>query len=156
MRISYLNKKSKDLKVVSTWYFEEWGYLNSTVTAEKIYQGLSSKLEKEDDFLCLLIIHVNDDLVAVADLKYREHKDYPEYEHWIGGVYVKPEHRGKGYASMLIVKAKEHIAKLEISELYLQCEKHNEGLYLKHGFKPMHPAMHSGIRTKIFKYNANT
>ena len=117
MKISYLVNTSDDLKVISRWYFDEWGHLNPSNTEEKIYERLSSKFDKEDEFLCFVVIHEKELLVAVADLKYREHKDYPEYEHWIGGVYVKPECRGKGYASALIEKAKEHVFNLSISEL---------------------------------------
>ena len=101
MNISYISEKTDDLKLISRWYFEEWGHLISSLTEEKIYEGLSSKLEKEDDFLCLITCHEKEELVAVVDLKYREHKDYPEYEHWIGGVYVKPENRSNGYACLL-------------------------------------------------------
>jgi len=156
MKISYLSENIEDLKEVSRWYFEEWGFLNSSITQQKIYDGLSEKLKKDDDFLCLITVHEAEKLVAVADLKYREHKEYPEYEHWIGGVFVVPSHRGKGYASALIRRAKEHTIELGIYELYLQCEEHNEGLYTKHGFKPLHSAVHSGVNTKIFKYKSST
>ena len=155
MKISYLINTSDDLKVISRWYFDEWGHLNPSNSEEKIYERLSSKFDKEDEFLCFVVIHEKELLVAVADLKYREHKDYPEYEHWIGGVYVKPECRGKGYASALVEKAKEHVVNLSISELYLQCEDHNEELYLKHGFKPLHTAIHSGVKTRILKFKSN-
>jgi len=117
MKTSYISEKLDDLKLISRWYSEEWGHLNSSMTEEKIYEGLSSKLEK----------------------------------HWIGGVFVKPEHRGNGCAAALIEKAKVHTSKLGITELYLQCQEHNEGLYLKHGFKPLHPAAYFSVRTTIFK-----
>ncbi|MEL0637024.1 GNAT family N-acetyltransferase [Marinomonas sp. TI.3.20] len=156
MKISLQTDDMENLQTIARWYFEEWGHLNSSLTERRIFEGLSAKLEKDDDFLTLLTIHTDSELVAVADLKYREHKDYPDYEHWIGGVYVKPEHRGKGYAGALIDKAKEHVAKLNISELYLQCEAHNTGLYLKHGFKPLHAAVYSGVDATILIFSKNT
>jgi len=156
MKISYISEKLDDLKLVSRWYFEEWGHLDSSMTEEKIYEGLSSKLDKDDDFLCLVTVHEKEELVAVVDLKYREHKDYPEYVHWIGGVFVKPEYRGRGYAGILIDQAKVHTSKLGIPKLYLQCEEHNEGLYLKYGFKPLQPAVYFGVKTTIFEFNTRT
>lgn len=153
MNISYLSYNIKDLSLISRWYFEEWGHLDSSFTMQKIYDGLSEKLKKDDDFLSLIVVYETQSLVAVADLKYREHKEYPEYEHWIGGVFVNPDHRGKGYASALINRAKEHAAELGINELYLQCEEHNEGLYIKHGFRPIHSVVHYGVPTRIFKFN---
>ena len=156
MKISYLSKNAEELQLIATWYFEEWGHLNSSITRDKIFDSLSSKIDKADDFLCLLIMREGAKLIAVADLKYREHKDYPEYEHWLGGVFVKPDYRGKGYASALIEKAKDHTAELGIMNLYLQCEEHNESLYLKHGFKPLHSAMHSGVSTRVFKSYTDT
>ena len=156
MEVSYLCKNSEELELIAAWYFEEWGYLNSSITQNKICEALLAKVNKADDFLCFLVIRENGNLIAVADLKYREHKDYPEYEHWLGGIFVTPECRGKGYASALIEKAKDHIEELGITDLYLQCEEHNERLYLKHGFELLHPTMHSGISTRIFKFNART
>lgn len=156
MKISCLSKNAEELQIIAAWYFEEWGHLNSSITRDKIFDGLSSKMDKDDDFLCLLIIREGAKLIAVADLKYREHKDYPEYEHWLGGVFVKPDYRGRGYASALIEKAKDHTAELGITDLYLQCEEHNERLYLKHGFKPLHSAVHSGVSTRVFKLNTGT
>lgn len=156
MKISYRPESIEDLETVSRWYVDEWGHLNSSITTDKIVEGLSSMLSSGDDFLSLLSIYEGKELVAVAELKYREHKDYPEYEHWIGGVFVKPEYRGKGYAEILIAEAKKHIAKLGITELYLQCEEDNVGLYTKYGFKALHPAIHHGTNTTIFKFSAGT
>nr|WP_315476965.1 GNAT family N-acetyltransferase [uncultured Undibacterium sp.] len=155
MKICLISEK-EDLRTVAKWYFEEWGYLNSSVTAETIYEALLSKLSRNDDFLKLITVHVDGILVAVCDLKYREHRGYPEYEHWLGGIFVKPECRGKGFSAVLITEAKRYVASLNIKSLYLQCEEPNAGLYLKHGFEELHSAVHSGVKTTIFKYNVNT
>ena len=112
-------------------------------------------MAKNDEFLCLLTIHEEDELAAVLELKYREHRNYPEYEHWIGGVFVVPEHRDKGFAAALIRKAKAHARDLGVPTLYLQCEKHNDGLYLKQGFRPLHAAVHHGVENTIFQFETN-
>ena len=37
-------------------------------------------------------------VIGVAELKLNENKALPEYEYWLGGLYVEPAFRGKGVA----------------------------------------------------------
>ena len=97
----------------------------------------------------MLTLHKGDELCACADLKLRENKHHPEYEHWIGGVYVEENYRGKGYAAALLKKAKEQVIKLNIDKLYLQSEDKNIMLYVKHGFDVLQESEHNGVITTI-------
>ncbi|MBB3166839.1 GNAT family N-acetyltransferase [Simiduia aestuariiviva] len=156
MKISYLADNPKDAKLIAKWYFDEWGHTIPSITEEMVLKKVSLKAKNRIDFPLIITIHENQDLVAAAELKFREHIDYPQYEHWVGGVYVVKNKRGKGYAKALVSKAQEHVAALKIEHLYLQCEDHNKGLYEKLGFKPIHAAVHNGVETTIYVYKATT
>jgi putative hydrolase of the HAD superfamily len=84
-----------------------------------------------------LIVRDNNQLAGVAELKYRENKNYPDYVHWIGGVFVDPNYRGRGISNLLIVEAQNMAVSMGIDKLYLQCESHNVCLYKKHGFREL-------------------
>ena len=86
----------------------------------------------------ILVLAKDDDiLVGSAELKVREMEIYPEYEFWLGGVYVPRHARGKGVASALVVEIISIAIKMGIKKLYLQTEDLTGGLYIRHGFKPI-------------------
>ncbi|WP_255900301.1 GNAT family N-acetyltransferase [Vibrio campbellii] len=63
------------------------------------------KANSRHEFPLAFVVHdENNKLVATAELKIRENIDFPEYEHWLGGVYVEDSARGKGYAAALVLK----------------------------------------------------
>jgi GNAT superfamily N-acetyltransferase len=58
-------------------------------------------------------------IVGTASLKYREMDIYPEKEHWLGGVFVSAEYRGRGIATRLVDGALEMARTLGVKMLYL-------------------------------------
>ena len=150
MKITSLADNPSDAKLIAKWYFDEWGYTIPSITEEMVLEKVTSRAANRVDFPLILTARERNSVVGAAELKFRENKDYPEYTHWIGGVYVTKEMRGNGYAKALVLKAIQHSAALGIKKLYLQCEEHNKGLYVKLGFQPLHEAVHNGVNTTIF------
>ncbi|MGY3571888.1 GNAT family N-acetyltransferase [Vibrio paucivorans] len=149
MDITYLAQHPHECEKIARWYFDEWGYTVPNITIDRVLEKVTQKAQNVEAFPLALVAHDDQQLVAVAELKIREHVDYPEYEHWLGGVYVAEQGRGKGYAAALIEKAKQHVRQLGIERLYLQCEQHNIDLYKKYGFTILHNAIHNGVETQI-------
>lgn len=155
MKISYLADHPHESSKIAQWYFDEWGHTFPGTTIEKVNKSVSKKALSKSNFPLAFVIHEKDDLVAVAELKIRENKYHPEYEHWLGGVFVSSAHRGQGYASALISRAKDHAAELGIKKLYLQCEEHNIDLYSRHGFEILHKSSHGNTVTTIMAWEVN-
>ena len=142
--------------LIAQWYFDEWAYTVPGVTPAQVREKVLLKANSRHAFPLSFVVHdENNDLVAVAELKIRENIHFPEYEHWLGGVYVDTSSRGKGYAAALVAHAQNHVFQLGIPKLFLQCEPHNEALYLKCGFRPLHKASHNGVQTIIMVWESS-
>jgi len=89
--------------------------------------------------------------MGVAELKFHEMDIYPEKEHWLGGVYVPVEHRGKGIASRLIRQAVRIARTLGVPTLYLQTEKLEGGLYASLGWVPVAQANNRGLDVLVME-----
>ncbi|MCT7943034.1 GNAT family N-acetyltransferase [Shewanella holmiensis] len=141
MEISLLADKPEASKVIAQWYFDEWLSNVPDITVEFI-QDKVSKAGNRDKIPLTVVAHNDQELIGVVEVKLHENRHYPDYEHWLGGIYVKPSHRGQGISSVLIGQGIEYAAQFGVSSLYLQCESHNVGLYERHGFKFLHEGKH--------------
>jgi GNAT superfamily N-acetyltransferase len=90
------------------------------------------------DRLPLMILMVSgSQTIGVAQLKFHELFDlFPDKEHWLGGIYVEPAHRGQGHASVLVRQAVAIASDHGIPTLHLQTSAHNGGLYARLGWEP--------------------
>lgn len=156
MKISSLADHPHEVNKIAMWYYNEWVHSIASVTEAMVYKNVAEKSINRYKIPLAIVIHDSSELVGVAELKYHENKNYPEYEHWLGGVFVEPSKRGNGVSSLLISEAIKRIVKLGISKLYLQCESHNLSLYKKHNFKELHQSVHYNISTTIMVWVADS
>lgn len=130
-----LLKNNKDLiPEIAEWYFHEWGYLAPNETVGELKANLETYLN-DDKVPLIVLTKQNGELCGVAQIKYREMDIYPDKEHWLGGVYVKENYRGKGLASSIIKKALEYASDFGIQALYLQTIRLDGGLYARLGWE---------------------
>lgn len=136
MDMSLLVDHQKEASVIAKWYLDEWGHtmpeVHKSSLIEKVLLGIN-----RDKFPMTILAHSKPNLVGVAELKYRKLEQYPDWHHWLDGVYVPMEYRGKGISAKLILEAITRAKKLNIPALYLRCEDHNIALYEKFGFVPL-------------------
>jgi len=151
--IKFLSEVPELSNIIAKWYYDEWGTDNASMTLEAMHDIVQKKTANNDQLPLSLVIFVDDHIAGVAELKYRENKNFPEYTHWLGGIFVAPQYRGLGLASKLINKAKAVAEKLNVKQLYLQTEPKNIRLYEGHNFKQLHTADHMGIQTTIMVTN---
>ncbi|WP_440056542.1 GNAT family N-acetyltransferase (plasmid) [Pseudoalteromonas sp. T1lg65] len=156
MQVSYLAQHPNEVETIAQWYLDEWGQTIAGITLSEIKEKVAAKAQSQEEFPLALVVHEHDELVAVAELKLQENKNHPEFMHWLGGVYVAKSQRGKGYAHALINRAKQHVAHLGISKLYLQAEQHNVALYLNHGFKFVCKTEHNGVQTTVMVWESES
>lgn len=156
MDTSLLADNPHEVNKIANWYYTEWAHVFPNVTEELLRIKIAEKAFNRNKIPLAIVIHDNSELVGVVELKYRENINYPEYKHWLGGVFVAPMSRGSGFSNILIAEAKSKAISLGIEKLYLQCESYNVALYKKHGFKELHLASHHEITTTIMVYVATT
>ncbi len=155
MEISLLADYPHKAPQIAKWYFEEWASHVPNVTEKMVLEDISQKALNRTVPMSLVAIE-NEILVGVLELKLRENKHYPEYEHWVGGVFVASQYRGKGIAQKLLTEAKKIATSFDLGQLYLQCESHNVGLYRGLGFDALHQSGSNGRQTTIMTWRAAT
>lgn len=136
--------------LVAEWYFREWGYLNPASTLEKVADRLGSSMNRDAIPLVMLAV-MGDQVIGSAELKYREMAIYPEKEHWLGGVFVVPEHRGKGVAARLIDAVVETARIVGVDLLHIQTERLDGGLYLKLGWQRTGQVCYRGLDVLVMQ-----
>ncbi|MFZ4215395.1 GNAT family N-acetyltransferase, partial [Pantoea endophytica] len=84
-----------------------------------------------------------------VQLKRREMQAFPQYEHWLGSVFVADSHRGRGLAGALVEQAAAQAVRMGVSDLYLQTEALDGGLYARLGWKPLQEADNCSHRVLV-------
>ncbi|WP_448546442.1 GNAT family N-acetyltransferase [Thalassotalea fusca] len=148
MDISLLADDPSSVNTVAKWYFDEWCSDSGRFTFNEIVEKVSAAVNR-DVAPILITGKIDGNLVGSAQLKIREMDLYPEYEYWLGGVYVTKQARGHGVASKLVKKILSLAHKIGVEKLYLQTEDLTGGLYLNHGFKPIERVNYKGINVLV-------
>ena len=101
--------------------------------------------------LPLTIVCVRDaEPIATATLKIREMETHPQYEHWLGGVYVHPDHRGQQIGSQIVEFTAQEAARVQVSDLYLYTHSHKD-FYARLGWQVIKQPQYKGRRAYIMK-----
>ena len=85
----------------------------------------------------MILATLHDAVAGVAALKLHEMEDvFPDREHWLGGVVVRREYRGRGIGSALVREVERVAAGRGVELLHLQTEDLDGGLYARLGWEP--------------------
>ena len=136
MKLEYLADNEEAIPQLASWYFQEWGRFVEGTTLDKEEQKLQQYLNR-DRMPLIVVAKEGSQVVGAAQLKFREMPQFPEKEHWLGGVYVAQEHRGRNLATLMIDKIVRHAERLGVPELYLQTEHLDGGLYARLGWRAL-------------------
>lgn len=151
MKIQQLSKYPDFLPVIADWYYGEWGYLNPNAKQADIVKSLQCYLQ--DDGLPQALVALDQETpIGVAEIKYRELSLYPQYEHWLGGVFVKQERRKKSVGFELVKQALTLARAHNVAELYLQTLRLDGGLYCKLGWQAVEEFQHKGYTKLLMVY----
>ena len=148
MKLSPLSEHPHYAPEIAQWYFDEWGDPSSS-SIENFVVFMEKRASSKLDIPISFVVHEAETLIGVVELKFREHKNYPEYEHWLGSLYVGQKYRGIGVGSVLIEHVKSYVSDLKLEILYLQCEHDLVSMYEKYGFQKLHRAKYGKFDTII-------
>jgi GNAT superfamily N-acetyltransferase len=116
--VEYLADQPESVAILARWLFEEWGHRSPDGTIAGMTENLHQRLNRDGLPLALVAIRDGQPLGTVS-LKLKEVKIRPQYEHWLGTLYVHEPYRGEGIGSLLVKAAVEAAARLGVGELYL-------------------------------------
>jgi GNAT superfamily N-acetyltransferase len=138
-------------RLVARWYFEQWGHRRPGESEAATFERLSACQNR--DRIPLIMLALDDDrVVGAAQLKFREMEMFPEREHWLGGVFVESEYRGRGLAARLVQESIRQARRLGVEILHLQTERLDGGIYARLGWRPSQRAVnHDGIEVLVME-----
>ena len=143
MQCRLLADSPSAIPLVARWYYDEWGRDLPDNSAEICAAWLAPQVNRERAPLHLIAVE-SAVVLGTAALKLREMVEFPEREHWLGGVFVAPEHRGRGVAAALTRFALECAKRIGVRELFLQTDRLDGGLYARAGFEPVERVQSEG------------
>lgn len=138
------------VQTLARWFFDEWGRHVPGVTLESEIAKVSA-FDGRHTAPLMVVAQVGGEPVGAAALKIREMSIYPEFEHWLGSVYVAPHYRGRGVASTLVRDIVGRANDAGIEDLYLQTEDFSGGLYAHHGFEPLERVLYKGVDVLVMR-----
>jgi GNAT superfamily N-acetyltransferase len=149
MDFTFLADREEAIPTVAGWYFDEWGHITN-LSVEEVATRMRNALNRDKIPLFVLAVE-NDEILGVAELKYREMSIYPDKPHWLGGVGVPPAHRGRGIASQLANRIVEIACSLGVRTLHLQTEKLSGGLYARLGWTAYEQVNYRGLDVLVME-----
>jgi len=151
MRFEFLGDRQDALPIIGRWYNQEWGQRIHGETEPESVKRLTEYLNI-DKIPFILVATEQGMILGAAQLKYREMADlYPDKEHWLGGVLVAPEHRGRGFGSKLVQKIASTAPSYGVNTLHIQTEQLNGGLYAGLGWQPVEKVRHHGMHVLVME-----
>jgi GNAT superfamily N-acetyltransferase len=152
MHFKLLADRPEAIPQIASWYFDQWGHLRKDADLRDIEKKLQCSLNHDELPLVILAVE-NEEIMGVAELKFREMDIFPEKEHWLGGVYVPVENRRRGIASQLIQQALRIARTHGVSTLFLQTEKSDGGLYASLGWIAIEQVNYRGLDVLVMERN---
>lgn len=112
---------------------QSWGDLPPWSTTDKIRDRLLVGTGDADFPRVLVALGENGTFAATGSVKLHELPSRPAMVHWVGEIFVRPEHRGKGLGSRVTQALSEYAFARGVQELYLYTPD-QQSLYARLGW----------------------
>ena len=149
IEIKYLSDQPELVHLLSKWFHDEWGRNDPSLTVESIERHVRERLNRDKIPLCL-VAFAKSKPIATATLKIREMDIYPQFEHWLGNVYVLPVYRNQGVGSQITEAIVETAKSLCVKTLYLYT-RDQEHFYQRLGWELMEQIEYRGSMASVMK-----
>ena len=133
LEVKQLSECPEQLTAVGTWIHEQW-WSKRHNTTDAIFSQLRTHRIK--DKVPYTIVAIADDIpvgsccVIENDCLHR-----PQYSPWVAAVYVKPEMRNRGIASMMLQEAAVVASRINVGGLYIDCLATTARVYERNGWR---------------------
>lgn len=149
MKMALLADHPEAAERVGGWYWDQWGQVAGESLEDSIARTETFMSREGPPMIVLARDDEQDEWLGAAQLKFREMSLYPEFEHWLGGVYVPESARGRGVGSRLVDEVMSRARAAGIERLYLQTERLDGGFYRRHGFEPVKDVVYNGVHVLV-------
>ncbi|HEL2979756.1 TPA: GNAT family N-acetyltransferase [Stenotrophomonas maltophilia] len=147
MEFNVLTGDAPERQQLAQWYHTQWG-ASAGLSLEQELQRLN-QAQDADGFPHLIAAFDGGQVVGAVQLKRREMTAFPQYEYWLGSVFVADSHRGRALGGELVERAAAQAARMGVTDLYLQTEALDGGLYARLGWVPLQEADNRSYRVLV-------
>ncbi|HUA80191.1 MAG TPA: GNAT family N-acetyltransferase [Dyella sp.] len=152
MKVATLRKHTEYVPELAKIYFDTWGYIDPEETLTEIEARLVDIYASPADADVMpktLIAIESGSLLGAATLQEKT-RLFPDIARtpWLAGVYVKPEHRSRGIASLLI-RAIENAASTAGNKTLHLCTHDHEAYYARLGYETIETRDFRGEKTFV-------
>jgi GNAT superfamily N-acetyltransferase len=150
MKFSLLADNPQAADTVAQWYFDEWASSVPGTTVDDVKRKVAQSTRRHTAPMVVLASE-HDVVIGAGELKLHEMDIFPEYQYWLGGIYVDRGRRGNGIGSLLVKQIIDRAIRAGIDTLYLQTESLAGGIYAKLGFCPVKEVNYNGYDVLVMR-----
>lgn len=130
--------------------FEEWHDFAPWSSLDKIRAYYAQCLNGDDLPLAFAAVDNEGRLMGSSALKRFDMTCFPEYEYWLGDVFVLPQFRGLGVGRQLVSFCLDKARELGLPHLFLYTPD-VQAVYEKFGWKEITQTWHNGETVSVMK-----
>jgi len=130
--------------------YQEWHDFAPWSSLEKIRVYYRKCLDGDGLPLAFAAVSEDGQLLGSAALKRFDMEEFPQYEYWLGDVFVLPEARGRGVGARLIEYALQQAREMALPELYLYTPD-VQAVYAKYGWREIGTYWHNGETVSVMR-----
>lgn len=140
MRIEPLAQSKHLISCIAARLHAEWGDLPPWDDQAKIHARLKKGASEAIFPHTLVGIDHNGSWSSTGSIKLRELSHHPDKQHWLGEIFVLPEHRGRGLGSTLTHALAEYAFSHGANSLFLYTPD-QQSLYARLGWQQISQEM---------------
>jgi GNAT superfamily N-acetyltransferase len=133
LEVKQLSECPEQLTTVGGWIYEQW-WSRRCDAVEVVFSWLRAHNTKDKTPYTIVAfadgVPVGSCCVIENDCPHR-----PQYSPWVAAVYVKPEMRRRGIASMILQEAAVVASRIDVGGLYIDCLAATARVYEKNGWR---------------------
>ena len=145
--IEYLADRVDLIPELAQWHFAEWGHFRPGQSLEDRLNALNACLGKLA-IPSTVVATCGDELVGSALLVEHDMSTRKDLSPWLAGVFVKPQFRKAGVATLLIQRIEAEAAALDIPKLYLYTNNESD-FYARRGWRALESGKYRGVAVTI-------
>ena len=147
IRIAYLADTPEYIPLIAEWHHNQWSYLENAPTLEQRKSRLKHHLQR-NAIPTTFVAWRDEQPVGCASLVANDMQVLSEWIPWLASVYVLPDQRRQGIASMLVQRVATEAKNLGYPRLYLYTEDQMH-LYETLGFHASHQRIYRGYEMTV-------
>ena len=130
--LKQLSERREHLETVGCWIYEQWWSRRGN-SPEDVFNWLRTHA-KLDTVPYTVIALADGEPVGSCCVIENDCIHRPQYAPWVAAVYVRPDFRRRGIASMILNEAASIAARARIEGLYIDCLAVTASVYEKNGW----------------------